>query len=127
MIRAGQGALAHLQISWYADNSGPSFLQTSEPLETTAHDQWQPFRFDVQAPPDAAAVQIFLRLVPPMQGVVTADFDNLRVLQWEATDTGYSPFYDYALLTGSGTVSVAQQGLPGAEAWLKASQIEQIK
>jgi hypothetical protein len=115
MIRASQGAVAFMQISWYSDSRGPSFLQTNEPIEIKAHNHWQPFRFDVQAPPEAVAVQVFLRLTPPAQGVVTADFDNLRVIEWAPAGSAYNPFYDHALLTGPGKLTFTQQILPGNE------------
>jgi poly-gamma-glutamate capsule biosynthesis protein CapA/YwtB (metallophosphatase superfamily) len=127
MIRASKGAIALMQISWYADTRGPSFLQTTEPFETKASNTWQPFRFDVQAPESAVAVQLFLRLTPPPQGVVTVDFDNLRAIEWSPASTRYDPFYDYALLTGTGDLTFAQQVLPGAEPWLAASSSDQIK
>jgi hypothetical protein len=116
-----------MQISWYTDNRGPSFLQTTEPMETKASNQWQLFRFDVQAPENAVAVQVFLRLTPPAQGVINADFDNLRVIEWAPVDTIYNPFYDYALLAGSGELTFTQQVLPGAESWLIDSSVQQIK
>ncbi|HLO32413.1 MAG TPA: CapA family protein [Anaerolineales bacterium] len=127
MVRLSRGAAALSQISWYTDNRGPSFLQTTEPITTNLSDQWQPFRFDVQAPADAVAVQVFLRLTPPAQGVVTADFDNVRVIEWAPADTKYNPFYDQALLTGSGELTFTQQVLPGAEQWLTAPSASQIK
>ena len=120
MMRASEGAIALMQISWYSDNRGPSFLQTTEPIVFKSHDQWQSFRFDAQVPANAVAVQVFLRLVPPTQGTVTADFDNLRVIEWAdtITKTEYSPFYNYALLTGTGDLTFTQEILPGAEKWI---------
>jgi poly-gamma-glutamate capsule biosynthesis protein CapA/YwtB (metallophosphatase superfamily) len=120
MIRTSPGAITLLQIGWYSDNRGPSVLQTTEPIETKVYDRWQPFRFDVQAPADAVAVQLFLRLTPPAQGIVTADFDNLRVIEWAPAGSAYNPFYDHALLTGPGKLTFTQQILPGAEQRLMA-------
>jgi poly-gamma-glutamate capsule biosynthesis protein CapA/YwtB (metallophosphatase superfamily) len=127
MMRASPGAMALMQIGWYSDNRGPSFLQATEPIETKAYNRWQPFRFDVQAPADAVAVQVFLRLTPPAQGITTADFDNLRVIEWAPAGSTYNPFYDHALLTGSGELTFTQQILPGAEQWLMAPSAQQIK
>jgi len=127
MIRASKGAAALMQISWYSDTRGPSFLQTTIPIEMKTSEQWQPFQFDVQAPDNAVAVQMFLRLSPPTRGVVTADFDDLRVIEWTKADTTYNPFYDYALLTGSGELTFSQQILPGAEQWLISSPEQQMK
>ena len=117
MMRASQGAIILMQIGWYSDTLGPSFLQTTEPVTFETHDEWQSFRFDVKVPTNAVAVQVFLRLVPPTQGTVTADFDNIRVVEWAPSDASYGPFYNYALLTGSGKLTFTQQVLPGAEQW----------
>jgi hypothetical protein len=73
------------------------------------------------------AVQVFLRLTPPVQGVITADFDDLRVIEWAPANTIYNPFYDYALLTGSGELTFTQQVLPGAEHWITAPLAQPIK
>jgi poly-gamma-glutamate capsule biosynthesis protein CapA/YwtB (metallophosphatase superfamily) len=127
MMRASPGAIALLQIGWYSDNRGPSILQTTEPIETKAFNRWQPFRLDVQAPADAVAVQIFLRLTPPAQGITTADFDNLGVIEWAPAGSQYDPFYDHALLTGPGQLTFTQRILPGAEPWLMAPSEQQIK
>jgi len=117
MMRASQGTTALIQISWYPDTLGPSFLQTTEPITVESHDQWQSFRFDAQAPSNAVAVQVFLRLTPPTQGTATADFDNIRVIEWADARASYSPLYNYALLTGPGDLTYTQQVLPGAEQW----------
>jgi Bacterial capsule synthesis protein PGA_cap len=127
MMRAKKGIVPVIQISWYTDSRGPSFLQTTEPIEAKGSDQWQPFRFDVQAPENAVAVQVFLRLAPPAQGVINADFDNLRVIEWSPANTVYNPFYDYALVAGSGELTFTQQVLPGAEPWLTDSSTMQIR
>ena len=127
MMRASQGATVLMQISWYSDNLGPSFLQTTEPVTVESHDQWQSFRFDAQAPFDAVAVQGFLRLTPPAQGTATADFDNIRVIEWTSDTTTYNPFYDHALLTGSGELTFTQQVLPGAEQWFTVPLTDQNK
>lgn len=127
MLRTSKGAGALMQISWYSDTRGPSFLQTTKPIETKVTGRWQPFRFDVQAPVNAVAVQVFLRLAPPALGVVTADFDNLRVIEWAPADTNYDPFYNHVLLIGSGELTFTQQVLPGAEPWLTDESAQQIK
>jgi poly-gamma-glutamate capsule biosynthesis protein CapA/YwtB (metallophosphatase superfamily) len=127
LMRAKKGTVPVIQISWYTDNRGPSFLQTTEPIEAKDSNQWQQFRFDIQAPENAVAVQVFLRLAPPAQGVITADFDNLRVIEWAPADTIYNPFYDYALVSGSGELTFTQKVLPGAEPWLNDSSAQQIK
>jgi poly-gamma-glutamate synthesis protein (capsule biosynthesis protein) len=126
MARASQGAAVLMQVSWYSDNLGPSFLQTTEAVPVQSDSQWRSFRLDAQVPPDAIAVSVFLRLSPPAQGAVTADFDNLRIIEWAPQNSTFSPFYDYALLTGSGELTFTQQVLPGAEQWFTAP-IGQVK
>jgi len=120
MMRANQGASVLLQISWYPDTLGPSFLQTTEPVVVESYDQWQSFRFDAKVPSNAVAVQVFLRLAPPAQGTAAADFDNLRVIEWANARAPYSPLYNYALLTGAGDLTFTQEVLPGAEQWFTA-------
>ena len=127
MIRASQGTTALIQISWYPDTLGPSFLQTTEPIVVESYDQWQSFRFDTQVPSNAVAAQVFLRLTPPTQGVATADFDNIRVIEWANAGAPYSSLYNYALLTGVGDLTYTQEVLPGAEPWITAPYSDQPK
>jgi hypothetical protein len=117
MVRASANASVILQISWYPDTKGASSLQVTQPILVQKPDQWEPFRFDVQAPRDAVAMGIYLRLIPPLDGVVHADFDELRVIAWAAPNTPFSPLYNFALVTGSGDLTFTQQVLPGAESW----------
>ena len=117
MIRASHGATAFLQISWYPDTLGPSFLQTDKPIVVESFDRWQSFHFDTNVPAGAVAVQVFLRLTPPVEGTVTADFDNIRVIEWARPGAQFSPLYNYALLNGSGDLTFSQEILPGAEQW----------
>jgi hypothetical protein len=118
MVRADSGAVIHAQLSWYAGTSGPSFSKTIQPIETGSSTGWQPFRLDVQAPKGAIALGLFLRLSPPDKGTITADFDNIRIVEWASPAISYSPLYNYGLLTGSGELTFTQQILPGAEQWL---------
>ena len=127
MMRASPGAVVLMQMSWYSDNRGPSFLRTTEPIRLQAHDQWQSFRFDAKAPLEAVALSVFLRLAPPPQGIATADFDNLRIIEWAPAGTNFSPFYDFARLTGTGELTFVQQILPGAEEWLTDPIGDEIK
>ena len=127
MLRASPGAAVLMQMSWYSDTKGASFLQTTEPIVVQVHDQWQSFRFDTQAPPNAVAMSIFLRLAPPTQGNATADFDNLHIIEWAPASTNFSPFYDFARLTGTGEVTFLQKILPGAEPWITNPSNDQNK
>jgi hypothetical protein len=89
----------------------------TEPIPIQSYDQWQSFRLDVQVPSNIVAASIFLRLSPPAEGIVAADFDNLRAIEWAPPNSAYSPLYNFALLTGSGELTFSQQVLPGADAW----------
>jgi hypothetical protein len=122
MVRASQGTTPHIQISWYEDTIGPSFLQTTEPITVESRDPWQPFRFDTRVPSNAVAVQVFLQLTPSVEGTSTADFDNIRIIEWADAGAPYSPLYNYALLIGSGELTFMQQILPGAEQWFTADE-----
>jgi poly-gamma-glutamate synthesis protein (capsule biosynthesis protein) len=118
MVRADSGVVVQAQLSWYSTTSGPSFSKTLQPIEVQSHNSWEPFRLDVQAPRGAVAAGLFLRLSPPDKGTASADFDNIRIIQWASPSSSYSPLYNYALLTGTGELTFTQQILPGAEKWL---------
>jgi 3-hydroxymyristoyl/3-hydroxydecanoyl-(acyl carrier protein) dehydratase len=68
-----------------------------------------------------------LRLRPPDKGTASADFDNVRIIEWAGPSAPYGPLYNYALLTGSGELKFTQQVLPGAEMWLTDPSAQQIK
>lgn len=102
-------------------------MKTNQPIQVQTFGTWQSFRFDIKVPSSAIAVGLYLRLRPPDKGTASADFDNLRIIEWADPNTQYSPLYNYALLTGSGDVTFAQQVLPGAEPWLVDSSAEPIK
>ena len=127
MIRINQGGVALAQLSWYTATYGPSFLKTTEPIEVQSYDTWQPFRFDVRVPNNAVALGVYLRLTTPEKGTITADFDNIRIIEWVPKGTLYTPLYDHALLTGSGELTFVQQILPGAEQWLTPPLANQNK
>jgi Bacterial capsule synthesis protein PGA_cap len=120
MIRINQRGTALVQLSWYEASFGPSFLKTVEPIEVQSDGTWQPFRADAQVPENAVALGVYLRLTPPNEGTVTADFDNIRIIEWADSQVKFSPLYNYALLTGKGELTFTQQILPGAEPWLMA-------
>ena len=121
MVRLNPGVAPSVQLSWYSATSGSSSSKTTLPIEVQTYGEWQPFRFDVQAPKRAVAVGLFLKLGPPDKGTATADFDNVRIIEWASPTARYSPLYNYALLRGSGEITFAQQILPGAEEWLTGS------
>jgi poly-gamma-glutamate synthesis protein (capsule biosynthesis protein) len=118
MVRIVPGGAALAQLSWYQSAIGPSFSKDTHPIEVQADSMWQSFRIDVQVPSNAVALGLYFRLPPPVQGTVSADFDNIRIIEWAGSQARYSPLYNYALLTGAGNVTFAQEILPGAEQWV---------
>ncbi|HZM21983.1 MAG TPA: CapA family protein [Anaerolineales bacterium] len=118
MIRINQGVAVLAQFSWYQGTVGPSFVKTTQPIDIQGYGTWQPFRIDVQVPPRAVALGLYLRLTPPDKGTVTADFDNIRIIEWAKPGAQFSPLYNFALLNGSGDLTFAQEILPGAEQWI---------
>jgi capsule synthesis protein PGA_cap len=127
IVRLNQGVTAQVQLSWYSAASGPSFLKETKPIEVQSYGNWQPFRFDVHVPSRVIALGLYLRLKPPDKGTVTADFDDIRIIEWARPRTQFSPLYNYALLTGSGDLTLAQDILPGAEYWLNYPLIDPNK
>jgi poly-gamma-glutamate synthesis protein (capsule biosynthesis protein) len=127
MMRANPGAVVLMQMSWYSDLNGPSFLQTTEIIQAQAIDQWESFRIDTEVPLEAIALNVFLRLTPPFEGTVTSDFDNIRIIEWAPDDASYSPYYTDALLIGEGDLTLTQAVLPGAEQWITPPLANQNK
>ncbi|HET8579988.1 MAG TPA: hypothetical protein VFL31_03240, partial [Nitrospiraceae bacterium] len=121
MIRINPGVRPSVQLSWYSATLGPSFSKTTQPIEVHSDGSWQPFRLDVQAPKGAVAVGVYLRLSPPDKGTNVADFDNIRIIEWADSPMQFSPLYNYALLTGAGELTFAQEVLPGGEEWFTFS------
>lgn len=124
MMRANPGVAAFTQLSWYSTTAGPSFSKVIQPIVVETDGEWHPFRIDVQVPGRAVALGLFLRLKPPDKGTASADFDNLRMIEWAGQSTKFSPLYDHVLLTGEGELTFIQQILPGAEAWLTAPEAQ---
>ena len=124
MFRSSVGAKPAVQVSWFPSTAGPSKDQTVFPLQSTTADTWQPFSFDVIVPDGIVAAQIFLRLPPPNNGDITADFDNLRVIQWAPDSVSFSPLYDFARLTGNGKLTLSQSVLPGGSKWLTLPNLD---
>ena len=127
MIRVQRGVVPFAQLSWYSATVGGSFSKAFLPIEVEHDGEWHPFRIDVQVLSKAVGLGLYLRLKPPEMGTGTADFDNLRIIEWARPGTGYSPLYDHLVLTGSGELTFVQQILPGAEPWITSPSDEQNK
>lgn len=114
-VRAAMTAHLNIQLSWYPDTSGPSTTQTIQPILIDSDNAWQPFRFDVKVPAGSVAVGLFLRLSPPLSQLVTADFDDIRMIEWSTEDDSYGPLRDYVRAFGSGEITLRKDALPGGE------------
>jgi hypothetical protein len=76
---------------------------------------WQPFRFDISVPANTFAVGLFFRLQPPLGGVTAVDLDNIRVIEWAAPGSRFSPLYDHIRVVGRGEITVSKDLLPARE------------
>jgi hypothetical protein len=127
MIRISPGGAALVQLSWYEASFGASSWKRVFPIQGQSDGEWQPFRVDAHVPSQAVALGAYLRLTPPDEGTVTADFDNIRIIEWADSQAPFSPLYNYALLTGTGDLTMVQHVLPGAERWLADPAAIQIR
>jgi len=142
-IRTSVNANLSLQLSWYPDTRGPSTAQTIEPIAVQCENVWEPFRFDVAVPPNIVAIGFFLRLEPPLlrrdfvepfdyaqdrlsrdaqsrrsaqvTGLATADFDNIRIIEWSPAGSAFSPLYEHILVVGAGEATLSKYLLPGSD------------
>jgi poly-gamma-glutamate synthesis protein (capsule biosynthesis protein) len=78
---------AAVQLSWYNDTRGGSQQRTTVRLPTGT--DWTTARIDVTAPKRTVAVQPFVRLHPPTDGVSQIAVDNLRLVNWDQPGCDY--------------------------------------
>lgn len=83
---------ATLQLSWYNSTGGASQQRTIVRLPTRT--KWATNRIDVTAPAHAVAVQPYIRLQPPSDGVSQLAVDNVRMIDWD------QPGCDYVQVAG---------------------------
>lgn len=125
MYRASNGALPTLQVSWFPDTFGPSSDKFVQPLPGDQPSVWRSFQFGLTVPENIAALQVFLKLSPPASGSASVDFDNIRIVEWSpALTPEFGPLYNFAWLTGQGTVTLSQAVLPGGEDWLDIKDLD---
>jgi hypothetical protein len=127
MAHSRANAPVKLQLSWYPDSTGPPATRTIEPIIFQADNVWQPFRIDVSVPANTVAVGLFFRLQPPLSGVTAVDLDNIRVIDWAAPGSRFSPLYDHIRVVGRGEITVSKDLLPGSELdavpdWLRSTK-----
>lgn len=106
---------------------GSADLKTMMPIQVQSGGTWQPFQIDAKVPNKAVALGVYLRLLPPQEGTIAADFDNIRIIEWAGPQAQFSPLYDYALPTRTGELTFVQQILLGTEQWFTDSSKDQNK
>ncbi len=126
MYRGNNGANISVQVSLYPDTVGPSSKKIIIPIIVKESGAWQSFKKDIQIPADIVATQVYLRLSPPASGTSTADFDNIRVIEWAPTNSPFSILYNYAYLIGTGDLTFSQATFPGGESWLTLPMPEKV-
>ena len=103
-----------LQLSWYVEMEGSSYEQTLESFNIPAGADWQSLRLDATVPPEAVAVGLFLRLVPPgLLQNVEADFDNIKLIAWSEEEGQFGRRYDHVMVHGDGKITLSREFLPG--------------
>ena len=78
---------SEVRLSWYNDTQGGSQRQTRVALPRS--DSWTTSRIDVTAPKTGVAVQPFVRLTPPTDGVSQLAVDNVRLINWAEPGCDY--------------------------------------
>ena len=78
---------AELRLSWYNDITGGSQAQTVVPLP--AAEEWDGTRVDVTVPRNAVAVQPFIALSPPEDGVSQLAVDDVSMIDWSEPGCDY--------------------------------------
>lgn len=128
MYRSSPNAEATIQLNLYSDTAGPLVERIPHTLNANTPGVWQDFRFDIVVPQDVEALQLYLRLAPPAGGTSTVDFDDLHVIEWAPDGSPFTPYYEYAMVTGQGVLTLAQDIFPGAENWLtlQKTNIEEL-
>ncbi len=99
-----------LQVSWYEGSSGSSFEQSYHSLDATQ--DWTPFSLDLEPPPGAHAVNLYLKLQPPERGRAHADIDALRLVEWAPAHPEDTTRYDTLRVHGDATCTLRRRVMP---------------
>ena len=124
LLRMDPSARVEVQLSWYPDTRGPSSSQTVQMVKGGADGTWQPLRLDVAVPPDAVAVGVFVRLLPPVQlpgqppppSEVAAGLDRVRLIEWSPQGTIASPRTTHIRTFADGSAQLSRVGTPDGSA-----------
>lgn len=101
----GSSAGLELLWRWYSSTSGETLEELTFDLNETGNG-WGRFRKDFEVPSDADYVDFYLRLYPPGDGDRAARFDELRLIEWNSSESGKQ--YDHLRVNGSATVELAK-------------------
>mgnify|MGYP001570675240 CR=1 FL=1 len=119
MVSTVGDATVIVQLSWYQDTRGSSVVQTLETLVDHPDAEWRSFRLDVTVPESVVAVGLFIRLLPPEQGLARARLDDLAIIEWAPADAAPSALYDHVRIAGSVDAVLSHSWLAGAERWAR--------
>lgn len=122
-VRANDNAKITLQLSWYPETRGSSSSRTQVPIVIKQDQQWQTFNVNAVAPEDAVAVGLFIKVSPPDKGETEADFDDLRLIAWQAENSEFNPRFNYLKFSGRGEIKLQRQVLSGTQAWQSVPEI----
>jgi poly-gamma-glutamate capsule biosynthesis protein CapA/YwtB (metallophosphatase superfamily) len=104
-----------LLVSWYDDTAGSSFRRRERALPSTDR-EWAEFSYELQRPPGATHVNVFVFLSPP-DGieVLRAAFDRLSLIEWEPPETSGGREYD--VVRGPSGTTVRAVPVDGTVTW----------
>ncbi len=126
-VRTGRLAQLNIQLSWYPDTRGGSASQTIFPIKIDADGTWALFRYDITVPVDTVAMGFFIKLSPPVSGLMSADFDNLRIIEWQNAPSTNNLLSNYILVKNGNEITVSKDVLPGGELGELDSVLQQVK
>ncbi len=101
-----------IRLSWYSDTEGSA--DSSSSFQFHGNGEWTRFQVDTQAPDSTCiAVGLYILLYPPDRGEVTADLDDLRVIQWSGGTPDALARYDQLQVEDQAVVSLIRRVMPG--------------
>lgn len=90
---------------WHSSTSGEALDERTFDLNGTGNG-WGRFRKNFEVPSDANYVDFYLRLYPPDDGNRAVRFDELKLIEWDESESGRQ--YDHLRVNGSATVELAK-------------------
>jgi poly-gamma-glutamate capsule biosynthesis protein CapA/YwtB (metallophosphatase superfamily) len=117
MVRPSALARPTVDLSIYRRTRGPSDQQKRLRIPQHRRRAWLPFRLDLTVPRGVVAVAPYLRLPRSSKGAVTAEFDDVRLIQWERRGALPTSRHRYVRVYGNVEAHLNHDYLPGAAAW----------